>query len=77
MWAGRCSPLRLNVIPGPDRASKPQGGIPKDTSPWQTRMPLPHLSLTPIDLTERSGNNSVPILEPLFDKLIKKALTDA
>ena len=77
MWAGRCSPLRLNVIPGPDRASKPQGGIPKDTSPWQTRMPLPNSSPTTIAHPESPGDNSVPTLEPLFDNLIKKALTDA
>ena len=39
-------------------------------------MTFPHSSPTPIDLPERSGNNSVTTLEPLFDKLIKKALTD-
>ena len=32
-------------------------------------------NLTAIDYAERSGNNSVSVLEPLFDQLIKKALT--
>ena len=32
-------------------------------------------NLTTIDYAERSGNNSVSVLEPLFDQLIKKALT--
>ena len=31
-------------------------------------------NLTTIDYAERSGNNSVSVLEPLFDQLIKKAL---
>ena len=37
-------------------------------------MPLPNSSPTPINLPESPGDNSVPTLEPLFDKLIKKAL---
>ena len=31
-------------------------------------------NLTTTDITERSGNDDVAIQEPLFDKLIKKAL---
>ena len=37
-------------------------------------MSLPCTNLTSIDLAERSGDNGVPVPEPLFDKLIKKAL---
>ena len=39
-------------------------------------MPLPNSSPTPPDLPETPGDNGVPTLEPLFDKLIKKALTN-
>ena len=40
-------------------------------------MTLPDLNLTTINFTERSGNDDVAIQEPLFDKLIKKAPTNA
>ena len=39
-------------------------------------MTLSYSNLTTINITERSGNDDVTILEPLFDKLIKKALTN-
>ena len=38
-------------------------------------MTLPDLNLTSIDFTGSPGNDGVSTLEPLFDKLIKKALT--
>ena len=37
-------------------------------------MTLPDLNLTSVDNPESTGNNGVAILEPLFDKLVKKAL---
>lgn len=37
-------------------------------------MTLPDLNLTSIDYTACSGYNGVTVLEPLFDKLVKKAL---
>ena len=39
-------------------------------------MTLSYSNLTTIDVTKRTGNDDVAILEPLFDKLIKKALTN-
>ena len=38
-------------------------------------MTLPDSNLTSIDYPECSGDNGVAIPDPLFDKLIKKALT--
>ena len=38
-------------------------------------MRFPHANLSAIGFTERAGNNDEPILEQLFDKLFKKALT--
>ena len=39
-------------------------------------MTLSDSNLSSINYTECSGNNGVAILEPLFDKLVKKALTN-
>ena len=38
-------------------------------------MTLPDSNLTPIDYTGCSGYDGITVLEPLFDKLVKKALT--
>ena len=38
-------------------------------------MTLPDSNLTSINYPESSGNNGVAIPEPLFDQLVKKALT--
>ena len=39
-------------------------------------MTLPDSNLTSINYPESPGNNGVAIPEPLFDKLVKKALTN-
>ena len=39
-------------------------------------MTLPDSNLTPIDYTGCSGYDGITVLEPLFDKLVKKALAN-
>ena len=48
----------------------------KSPSTFPSQMTLPDSNLSPIDYPESSGNNGVAILEPLFDQLVKKALTN-
>ena len=50
-------------------------GAKKSASTFPSQMTLSDLSLTSIDYTECSGNNGVTIQEPLFDQIVKKALT--
>lgn len=45
-------------------------------SAFPSQMSFSYPNLMTIDLPECSGDNGVAVLEPLFDKLIKKALND-
>ena len=38
-------------------------------------MCFPYANLSAVDFAERAGNNGESVLEQLFDKLFKKALT--
>ena len=42
---------------------------------YPSQMILPDSNLTSIDYTGCSGYDGITVLEPLFDKLVKKALT--
>ena len=46
------------------------------SSAFPPQMTSSNSNFTTTDITERSRNDDVAILEPLFDKLIKKALTN-
>lgn len=48
----------------------------KSSLAFTPQMTLPDSNLSSIDYTECSGNNRVSVLEPLFDKLVKKALAN-
>ena len=48
----------------------------KSSLAFTPQMTLPDSNLSSIDYTECSGNNRVSALEPLFDKLVKKALAN-
>ena len=51
-----------------------EAAVKLSSSAFPPQMTSSNSNLTTTDITERSGNDDVAIQEPLFDKLIKKAL---